>query len=762
MIKKIKRIKNLGIFSDYTWIAKLDDFKRYNLIYGWNGCGKTTLSKLFLAFESGYLPSHEDLEYEIDANERSFKQKENFNQKVRVFNEDYILNNVQTLSGKAKPIYILGEENKKIVDQIKLDEGQLDIKQKELKGLIQAKTEATKKKGEKFTQIATTIGLNTGGIASRTYRKPEAEEAFNKLTEKTLLNTDEIKKYSSTLRQHELPSLDLIYVDDKSKELNEIIDEGNKILSKTVKSLVIERLKVNDDISEWVEEGISLHAKHKSKKCEYCTQDLPESRVKELADYFNDEDKKLKDDIEQLVAKLSNILLVVKEVTIKDKMNLYEDLQKEYESAGNNLDTAGESLLKIISESLSYIKNKKSKTTEVVAPQKFIDYDRYLYAIKEVNEIINKHNSKTSDFKSDKENALEKLEKHYLSTIYDEIKELEKQSAIYDESISRVSNGDPKDPSYLSLTALKERISENQNKISSSHKACSEINKNLKTFLGTDEIIFEVEEEGYIIKRLGETATNLSEGEKTTIAFVYFLIHLSDRDFNLKKGIVVIDDPISSLDANILFRVSAFVQTKLVSSEQLFILTHNYDFFNLIKKWFKNELNLGKDITTYRGGFYMIKNYLDSKTKRRCAEISDLDELLRDYESEYHYLFSKLLFYQRDTIEDGRGTIGSIYPYPNLARKFLECFLAFRVPTPGSFLTKFMSLKDFNKDISGTDLSQAYNFVNSHSHLNTKTGLLQFDPTLTLSGEKNIELVLNIVKLADEKHFKDMEKAIKI
>ena len=67
MIKKIKKIKNLGVFSSYQWDSTLPDFERYNLFYGWNGTGKTTLSKLFASLEQGQAAEFSDLEYEIEA-----------------------------------------------------------------------------------------------------------------------------------------------------------------------------------------------------------------------------------------------------------------------------------------------------------------------------------------------------------------------------------------------------------------------------------------------------------------------------------------------------------------------------------------------------------------------------------------------------------------------------------------------------------------------------------------------------------------------
>ena len=47
MIVCINRLKQFGIFSDFNG-TKIQKFGRYNLVYGWNGTGKSTLSNLFL------------------------------------------------------------------------------------------------------------------------------------------------------------------------------------------------------------------------------------------------------------------------------------------------------------------------------------------------------------------------------------------------------------------------------------------------------------------------------------------------------------------------------------------------------------------------------------------------------------------------------------------------------------------------------------------------------------------------------------------
>ena len=101
-----------------------------------------------------------------------------------------------------------------------------------------------------------------------------------------------------------------------------------------------------------------------------------------------------------------------------------------------------------------------------------------------------------------------------MSEIYDDVKLLESDINKLNRKINLLEKGNPKDSKDIGIEMIQQRIIENKNKISTSGAACEEINKQLKTFLGRDELTFEVAKEGYIIKRKGRIAKNLSEGEK--------------------------------------------------------------------------------------------------------------------------------------------------------------------------------------------------------------------------------------------------------
>lgn len=56
IIHRISRLKDCGIYRNFAWPSDLPDFGRFNLIYGWNGTGKTTLSRVLRCLEKQTKP----------------------------------------------------------------------------------------------------------------------------------------------------------------------------------------------------------------------------------------------------------------------------------------------------------------------------------------------------------------------------------------------------------------------------------------------------------------------------------------------------------------------------------------------------------------------------------------------------------------------------------------------------------------------------------------------------------------------------------
>ena len=137
MIKSISKLKNFGIFQDYSPNADLLGFNRYNLFYGWNGSGKSTLSSLFECIERKeqspeYALSEWNIEIEGGQITHSNTNANSLN--IRVFNKNFIEKNIFTPNDKIKGIVYISEEQSN-------DKKTLEQKEPVLKSINKRKTE---------------------------------------------------------------------------------------------------------------------------------------------------------------------------------------------------------------------------------------------------------------------------------------------------------------------------------------------------------------------------------------------------------------------------------------------------------------------------------------------------------------------------------------------------------------------------------------------------------------------------------------------
>ena len=143
-----------------------------------------------------------------------------------------------------------------------------------------------------------------------------------------------------------------------------MLSEGNLLLGKIVESEVISRLAENEDISEWVEQGIYIHNKHSSDVCGTLYKRFPLT-TEQLARHFNEADKKLKDDLDGLVGKLAKLYTVIQDSEIPDRARFYKELQDSFDAKKADFESAKLQILSDITKLSEEFKTKKAK------PQKF-------------------------------------------------------------------------------------------------------------------------------------------------------------------------------------------------------------------------------------------------------------------------------------------------------------------------------------------------------------------------------------------------------
>ena len=166
-------------------------------------------------------------------------------------------------------------------------------------------------------------------------------------------------------------------------------------------------------------------------------------------------------------------------------------------------------------------------------------------------------------------------------------------------------------------------------------------------------------------------------------------------------------------------------------------MTHNFDFLKLLLNWLRYpKRDGGKE-------YYMIKNqYVEGN---RIATLDVMDELLKNYESEYQYLFKVIYNFESD------GTIESVYHIPNLARKLLESFLMMMVPNSNGLYSKIESL-DFDENKK----TAIYKFTNDLSHIKGKG----FDPSLVQESQNNVKYLMEMMKAVFPEHYEILKKLV--
>lgn len=469
---------------------------------------------------------------------------------------------------------------------------------------------------------------------------------------------------------------------------------------------------------------------HKGKdKCKFCGNELPKNLLETYEKHFSIE-------YEDLIKNLNNLTQELEEYKITyslpEEIMLYPLLENEYRNIKSKYKESTNEYNKNIDKLINLVKEKINNPFKKIADKLiFIDINCINESEKEFNEVFRKHNGICDNFKNEQKEAFNKLELHYACEFNKENK--------YFHTLNKINNlEEDRIKRNKEIEQKKEEINKIENQLSDIAKAAKKINQYLKNIFGKEHIKMKATSKNkFKIIRNGLNAKNLSEGEKTAIAFSFFLTCLKGKGSDISNLIVFIDDPISSLDSNHLYNTFAVIQSKLKNCNQLFICTHNLEFFNLLKEWLK-EVRGNKDICRY----YLIERI--TKNGNEISEIKKLPSLLLKYKSEYHFLFSKIKSFADDPCTD----FESLYQLPNMIRRFLEAFVGFKYATG---LRKGLE-RIFNDDSKCIKVNK---FINNLSH---QAGLYRSLVFCDINECKSIvDIVLEAVKRKDIEHYKILE-----
>lgn len=773
-VSRIQRIQSHRIFRDFIWPNSLEEFATFNLIYGWNGSGKTTLSNLFRCLQKRNLPdpAEGEIEYRID---NIAVTRVNLSTAVlpaiRVFNRDSVDRNVfEVPNHQLPPVYFIGEES--------VDKERRVLALKRRLGRVQAllvdwrsTREAAVGSFERFCtdqarQIKNLLTTSGGGAYnnydSRLFKQSSHHLTIEEASAKRL-SDDQRGKFLATKEGVSKDKIELPNI--QYPDLGAVTSGVQQVLQRAVLSTVLPELQESSEVAAWVGHGVHLHTgDHASEKCRFCTNVLPKGRLEQLEAHFNNEFKKFQGEIATQISIIEDLKERIEHVRLPSASLLYPHLVSDYKDAiqalvqqkaavlvyFNALHDAllakGDEPFKLLNLYDFFLGSSQSQedlgvllrilqlvggTAAAISAQ--LGYGAYARA----NAVIAEHNRYTENFKAEVAAARKALEE---DSVAEALPSYQKMQAEIDFADRKVKQGEGV------CAELSRNIEGLESSIKQHQKPAEELNREMVTYLGRDELQFEVKSSGYTITRNGEPALNLCEGEKTAIAFMYFLKSLKDADFDQKNGIIVIDDPVSSLDANSLYCAFGLMRERTRQAHQLFILTHNFTFFRQVRNWFQKRPKSERRGRPER--FYMLASEIGVDGKRG-AKLAPLDPLLHDFESEYHYLF-KRVFDEANYVGVQRSLM-NYYGLPNIARRLLEAFLAFRFPDAAGDL--FQKLECVSVD--GHKKTRILRFLHTESHFD-QIGDSEHDMSLLSETPQILRDILELMRTTDMGHYDGM------
>ncbi|WP_175692142.1 AAA family ATPase [Burkholderia ambifaria] len=770
-ITRIQKLQGYRIFRDFTW-SGLPDFGRFNLIYGWNGAGKTSLSTLFRYMQRRTPPDTGAVELMIDGNIITGTDfAAGAIPAVRVFNRDFVDRNVfETPGHELPPVFYLGEDSTEKQQQVLALQAQRDELSKALVDAAAKKEVATTDFNTFCTNQARSIrNLLLGDPRYNNYEAPKFKDLMRRLSsaDEPPVQLDELarEQLENALVGRPLPTLTVPSF--ANIDLVNLTSSLSDELRTTVVASTIQELVDEPQIANWVERGLHLHSTEQT-HCHFCKQELGRARLDALQAHFNDHFKAQQDRLKRLLSDVESLRKTSRVREIPDRTALYPHLQADYGVT-----------LKKIEEYELYIErylDGLSLAIHAKMGEPFVELNLYDYlakldfgktsgfwefvrlvvngittvganfglkAMQTVVELVKAHNEYTENFERSATAARAKLEIDEGAKVLPEWSQ--RQSRIKELNTAHATLQQTLEPIGAQITVLKRAIRQH-------HQAAEELNRELTAYLGRDELRFEPKDNGYTIMRGKLPAMHLSDGERTAIAFMYFLKTLGDSDFNLKDGIVVIDDPVSSLDANSLYCAFGYMKERTKNAKQLFVLTHNFGFFRQVKNWFNFAGNIRN--STYDPArskishFYMLAMKVEGG--QRNAFLRVLDPLLHEYESEYHYLFRCV---KDGAAMDAPKSLSEVYGLPNIARRLLESFLSFRVPGSAGNLAQQMDT------LIGDPAAKAriVRFLHTHSHMEQ---VVEPEHDLSVLSEAPAVLtdMLALIEENDKSHYDAMMK----
>jgi wobble nucleotide-excising tRNase len=774
MITRFLSICNFGSFTDFDWNQvvrdkgdNIVDCAKLNILYGRNYSGKTTLSRILDSVDKCCLPEdYSSGSFQISHTtcgniSESDLEGETF--KTKVYNTDFVKNNLGLLhdkNGEITPFAIVGEKNVEIdkkIDALNQDIG--DEKSGLTKLFLEAQTsqnETVKKHNEADKALQSQLRDKARDIKNSTslYNDPNYKITSIKndiqVTKKDDYSLSDDKRTELIQTVNETSKAEISPITIRTPNYSNLLSEASSLLSREVKpSKSIQELLADTELQEWVRSGTSLH-RDKRATCAFCGGKLPEDLWDKIDSHFSKDSEELRESIEEVCSQIEDEIKLFKPKVTVPAIAVYAQLSEKIDSQVGQCNNSLKEYIKALKHLNSALQARlKNIFTPATYQSQLETIDQVVTSQKGVNNLIEENNQITTNLSTQKSKARRLLRLDVVQSFLDAIEYDQKTAKINTLADAVETKTQETKQLEADLKLKKDEIKALKNELSDERKGAAKVNSFLNHNFGHKSLEL-VPEEGFegskfALKRDGEPASNLSEGECSLVAFCYFMAKLHEVGSEVEDSIIWIDDPISSLDNNHIFFIFSLIESQLAKEKkygQLFISTHNLDFLKYLKKMTSPSRT--------EGG----KRYFIIENDNQCSRILPMPKYLERYTTEFNYLFDTI--YQCSTQPaDEEAQFDYYYNFGNNLRKFLESYLFYKYPNQEPLIDKID--KFFEPDHESTALINR--LVNEYSHLleAVDRGTRPIDvPEM----KKVAEYVLETVKAQDEPQYNALMTSI--
>lgn len=567
----------------------LSGLKTFNYIYGSNGSGKTTISRVVAAPGD---PAHASCRV---------AWKGGAPLETLVYNRDFVAANFGL--GPIKGVFTLGKQSVEDAEALRLAAAEVAKRATEILGLTATLKGQDGLGGKKADLEALDRWLQEKCWAEKVKHSAKLSGAFvgyhndkAKFKRKIL---DELARAASadvrpTLADMESRAETVFGTASASEALlalpsstSLVARESNSILPKVVvgsKDVDIAAMIEKLGASDWVKQGRPFFQKNDG-DCPFCQQPAPRSLEADLGAYFDGAFVADTDAVDALaiayVADAKTFLAAVDAIAASTSARLDKDaLEAQRDAAAAKI--SANSLL---------IEAKRKEPSRPIVLDGLAEFAAAIAStIAKANAVIGAHNATVANIKFEKEKLTAQVWRHLVEAeLAADLADYATRKDGLDKAVAKIEGAITE--AAKSKLAKENEIRTLEKSSTSVQPTVDEINGLLRSYGFRSFSLARVGEGNtYALRRTDETDARqtLSEGEKSFVTFLYFY-HLLQGSANdsgtIAPRVAVFDDPVSSLDSDVLFIVSSLihrlmeqVRGKTHAVKQLFILTHNVHF----------------------------------------------------------------------------------------------------------------------------------------------------------------------------------------